>query len=276
MPARRTDSCVIEGASSRRRPVAEPLMSVHERYSADGWCCHKQIGTGRRRRVASRLIVRDATFLPCPELVAILEPAFQPCRQFQGACADVARWDLDAGYAPRGFVGAFGTCDDIDLVLVVAEPANPLTGERYTTEGAPRTLMAQAAATAFEHLEQAGSVIHRNMRSILDSCWPGTPLRNQLEHAWITQSHLCSASRPGASVPARSANACARDYLAPQLRLLHNRAIVACGSKAQERMRRMGIAFLPVRAPGKPGGNQRASRESWQAIPGYVERYRRR
>lgn len=75
-------------------------------------------------------------------------------------------------------------------------------------------------------------------------------------------------------MPAASTRVCARTYLKPQLELLKDRAIVACGRKAQERIRAIGLVpgrdFLPVGAIAPPGGNKKDNRESWRAIPAYV------
>jgi hypothetical protein len=75
-------------------------------------------------------------FLPCPELLEVLLPAYRPCRNFAGTCegrvgSTPEGWRPEKGHVPRGFIGAFGTLDDVKLVLVVAEPADPLPGEQH-------------------------------------------------------------------------------------------------------------------------------------------------
>jgi hypothetical protein len=67
--------------------------------------------------------------LPCEPLVAILTPALRPCAGFAGPCAS-ARWAPEGGHVPRGFVGAFGTREDLKLIIVTAEPGDPRPGER--------------------------------------------------------------------------------------------------------------------------------------------------
>ena len=52
------------------------------------------------------------------------------------------------------------------------------------------------------------------------------------------ESYLCFAPREGGDVRKQSRSGSGRDYLAPQLPLLADRAIVACGGKAQPRLGR--------------------------------------
>ncbi|MBV9100102.1 MAG: hypothetical protein JOZ46_01340 [Candidatus Dormibacteraeota bacterium] len=86
----------------------------------------------------------------------------------------------------------------------------------------------------------------------------------------MTESYLCSAPREGGSVPRDSWSVCARDYLKPQVELLADRAIVACGAKAEQRLREVGARFLRVGAVAPPGCNRSGVREGWQRIPGYI------
>jgi len=75
--------------------------------------------------------MQPTRFSPCAELRELLLPAYAPCRHFDGNCHCVARWDPGKGHVPRGFVGALGSLDEVKLVLVAAEPGDPLPGETY-------------------------------------------------------------------------------------------------------------------------------------------------
>lgn len=209
------------------------------------------------------------TFSPCRELLALLLPAYKLCRGFAGACAGAARWKPQAGHVPRGFVGALGELAEVELVLLIAEPGDPHVGERHQAQ-TPAEYVEDACAYAFTQFERGTDLFHRNMRGILSSCWPGMPLREQLRKTWISETYLCSAMKEGGSVPAASWRACAADYLAPQLRLLSDRVVVALGAKAQQRTR-MFPQVHPAGAVAPPGCNFAGVRESWAAIPGYLK-----
>ena len=66
-------------------------------------------------------------------------------------------------------------------------------------------------------------------------------------------------------------SACGHDYLAPQLSLLGDRAIVACGRKAQRRLEGLGFTrFLAVPAIAPPEGNKPHARAEHRKIPAYL------
>lgn len=205
-------------------------------------------------------------FLPSPQLVRILLPAFAPCQHFGDSCAGIATWAPENGHVPRGFIGAFGSLEEIDLVLVIAEPGDPLKGEHHDVEGTdPEAVINRVAGYVFEQFETQRTQFQRNLRRILDGCWPDMPLRDQLRRTWVTESYLCSAPRESGPVPWASAKACVQDYLAQEVDLLADRAIVACGRKAQRRLRLVGGEYLEVGAVAPPAGNLPRVRAEWNA-----------
>jgi hypothetical protein len=218
-------------------------------------------------------VTEPSRFRPCPQLVGILAPAFEPCRHFAGHCAGIARWDPGHGHVPRGFTGAFGTLDDIELVLVVAEPGDPFPEEHYDPGSSPIEHIEKIAKFSFEALNTRDQ-FNVNFRGVLNDCWPGLSPYAQMRRTWKAESYLCSAPREGGSVPRSSWSVCGRDYLKPQLLLLADRAIVACGSKARDRIRALGFTqFLEVPALAPPGVNQPGAREKHREIPEYLEKY---
>jgi hypothetical protein len=209
-------------------------------------------------------------FLPCPELRELLLHAYAPCRHFTGACEGVARWEPATGFVPRGFLGALGSLDEVELVLVAAEPGDPLPGETYDGTD-PAEFLEQCAERVYRIFAQRHDLFHRNIRSILDLCFPDLDFCQQLRRTWITESYLCSAPVEGRHVPVASSRTCAHDYLLPQLELLKDRAIVALGkTKAQPRMQALGIRFLPASSAARPEGNKPKARESWTKIPQHL------
>ena len=66
--------------------------------------------------------------LPAAELIENLLPAYSPCSAFQQECRS-AKWCPEKGFVPRGFLGAIGSIQDVRLVLLTAEPGDPLAAE---------------------------------------------------------------------------------------------------------------------------------------------------
>lgn len=81
---------------------------------------------------------------PDDELSALLLEAYEPCSNINvksGICPQ-AKWDPESGHIPRGFLGAMGALDDVELVMVFAEPGHPHKEglkKRLTTPRAART-----------------------------------------------------------------------------------------------------------------------------------------
>jgi hypothetical protein len=200
-----------------------------------------------------------------PSLVKLLASAYEPCSAFAGPCREM-RWNPSQGHVPRGFLGAAGALTEIELVLVFAEPGDPHEGE--THEG-----LTSAYSYATVAFEAGKDQFHRNVRAILDSCWPGLTFDEQMKKVWMTESVLCSAMKEGGSVSAAATGECGRRYLAKQLALLPQALVVALGSKAQNRLRSIGFTeFLPAFAVAPPGCNFSGAKESWGRIPFELQR----
>jgi uracil-DNA glycosylase len=196
------------------------------------------------------------------QLRAILLQAYAPCPGFQSDCQDM-RWEPSIGHVPRGFCGATGSLDEVELVLVVAEPGDPHAGEGHShADAAGRLLSAYGYAT--ECVRNGKDQYHRNIRSIMNMCWPDVSFDDQLRRTWITESVLCSARREGGSVPSRAWRQCRSRYLEAQLALFADASIIALGRKAQDRL--AGIpGVIPAWAAAPPGCNRREAPASWEA-----------
>ncbi|CBL46714.1 Hypothetical protein HDN1F_31310 [gamma proteobacterium HdN1] len=109
-----------------------------------------------------------------PQIADILEPAYGPCPGFSSTCHGIMRWDPDGGHVPRGFRGAAGALEDIELVLVYAEPGDPLPGERHS---------GLESAYSFSNNTFAGGAtqFHTNVKTIISSCWPRLPFEEQMK-----------------------------------------------------------------------------------------------
>lgn len=190
-------------------------------------------------------------------LLDVIVPAYAPCENFRGPCSQM-RWSPGDGHVPRGFCGALGSTAEVDLVLVTAEPGDPLPGEVH--RGIETTV-----AYSLHGLRERVTPFHRNVCLILDLCFPNQSLDEQLRRTWRTNSVLCSAMNECGPVPRAVESACMRRYLAPQLALLSHALVAALGYKAQRRLAREGIAFFPALHPSSRMSNAEKL-ASWKAL----------
>ena len=201
-------------------------------------------------------------------LTDILASAYNPCVEFGGNCAEM-RWDPNSGHVPRGFLSAAASPEDVELVLVFAEPGDPHERESHTG-------LESAVAYAHTCFGNGKDLFHRNVRKILNLCWPELKFDQQLKKVWLTESVLCSAKLEGGTISSRASRACGGRYLLPQLECFPNALVVALGSKAQGRLRALGFnSFLPAFAAAPPGCNRREALSTWEQIPLALKRRRK-
>ena len=203
-----------------------------------------------------------------PTLSALLAPAYAPCVEFERACTEM-RWKPEQGHVPRGFLGAAGSIEEVELVLVFAEPGDPHEGEHHV-----------GIETAYRYatfgFSTGKDLFHRNVRKILSMCWPTLSFEEQMRKVWLTESVLCSARKEGGFVSVAASRACGQRYLLAQLALFPNALIVALGSKAARRMEAIGIVgFIAAYAAAPPGCNRREAQSSWEAVAHELRRRQR-
>ena len=89
-----------------------------------------------------------------------------------------------------------------------------------------------------------------------------------MRKVWMTESVLCSAKKEGGSVGVSASRSCGERYLRAQLQALSHALVVALGSKAEKRLRDLGINdFLSAYAAAPPGCNRKEAKQSWERIP---------
>jgi len=177
------------------------------------------------------------------------------------------RWDPRKGHIPRGFIGATGDLNAVEVVFVVAEPGDPEPGDHET--------MDEAIEHAYKSFRSGNGVFHQKARILFDLCWPSVPFDLQLQKFWLTESVLCSAIHSTAKVPIEIERSCADRYLRRQLELFPKALIVALGSKSGNRLRRIGVIdFESAHAFGKPGCYQTAAYPSWVRIGNILQQRR--
>ncbi|ENZ78078.1 hypothetical protein OR214_02354 [Ralstonia pickettii OR214] len=208
---------------------------------------------------------------PTSDVLRLLQPAFEPCAGFQGEACSQNTWDPQAGHVPRGFCGAVGGVSDIKLVLVCAEPGDPHPSENHASDGTAAGRLRSVSHYALECVRNGNDRFHKNLRTILDLCWPDTDFETQMRWTWITDSVLCSAKKEGGRFPVRVERECAKRFLVPQISLFPGAIVAALGKKAEHRMRQAGIVdFVAAGAAAPPGCNQAGVRESWHHLAGIV------
>ena len=192
-------------------------------------------------------------------LVEILSPAYR-CPEFDGLCAGEMRWLPEAGHVPRGFAGATGLIEEVELILLVAEPGDPRYGEAH--EG-----LRTAYDYAMNSLRTSRDPFHKNVRKILDLCWPGLCFEDQMRKTWLTESVLCSAQKSTGPVTDESSRSCGQRYLLAQLALFPKALLVALGGKARDRLLALEVRnFVSAFAVGRPGCYQAGALPSWEAV----------
>ena len=206
--------------------------------------------------------------VPSPPLREILVEAYRPCPAFGRECSAMT-WRPEKGYIPRGFCGCLGSPEEVKLVLVAAEPGDPHPGESYPKTAGPEQLLERAFSHAYRCYRDGKDLFHRNVRRILDLCWPGLSFEDQMKRTWITESVLCSAAREGGNVPASVWRECRRRYLDRQLAVFDSPIVAALGSKAKARTGDIpGVCAVAAASP--PGCNKRGAMESWEGLAGSV------
>jgi hypothetical protein len=168
------------------------------------------------------------------------------------------------GHVPRGFCGATGAPEEVRLVLVCAEPGDPHHGENHLADGRAEEQLASAYKYAARCVETGKDQFHRNLRLVMDMCWPSLSFDQQMRRTWITDSVLCSATKEGAQVARDVELACGRRFLRPQLDLFPSAMVGALGGKAAGRLERLGLRrFHRAHSVAPPGCNYPAARGTW-------------
>lgn len=196
---------------------------------------------------------------PDDELSSVLRQAYLPCSNF-GICSQ-AHWAPELGHIPRGFLGATGALEDVELVMVFAEPGHPHPDEVYDPTDSPDTLLENGMHHAYESFANGTDLFHRNVRWFMEQLYPDLTFDEQLRHVWLTDGRLCSIDNEIGRVNGRI---CAERYLRAELEMLPNATVVAFGGKADDYVRRLKVEHVKAYALAPPGANHTPARPSWE------------
>ncbi len=196
---------------------------------------------------------------PGDKLSALLRQAYSPCGNF-GVCRE-AQWAPESGHIPRGFLGATGALEDVELVMVFAEPGHPHSSEVYDPQEGPDALLENGMRHAYQSFAEGTDLFHRNVRWFMDQLYPDLTFDEQLRHVWLTEGRLCSIDD---EIGGQRDHRCAERYLRAELEMLPNATVVAFGGKAHDYIRRLKVEHMKAYALAPPGANHRPARPSWE------------
>ena len=202
---------------------------------------------------------------PHPALIEVLRCAYLPCSYIDkcsGECLK-AKWRPACGHIPRGFLGATGDLEEVELVMLFAEPGRPHDDEVYGPKADPIELLLASVQHTYKCFRDCRDPFHKNARCFLQQLYPKLSFDAQLRRVWITQSRRCSDGSKNDTV-------CAKRYLAPQIKLLRNAMVVAFGKKAQHRLQQLAkrngtnVRWLSASALSPPEANKPRAKQSWE------------
>jgi hypothetical protein len=211
---------------------------------------------------------------PNKELCNQLLQAYKPCPGFKTKCACM-KWNPKQGHVPRGFCGAIGELSDVKLILVCAEPGDPHKIEKYVSESNTDDIFKSVSEYVWNCFLEPRDLFHKNIRKILNYCFPEQSFKNQMTKTWITDSVLCSAKGEGGHIPVEVEKECIKRFLIKQKSLFPNASIVTLGNKAKDRLKRVGMEIdFRTYAAAPPGYNlyKNKAEESWKKIPEYIKK----
>ena len=211
-------------------------------------------------------------YFPNRKMADILKRAYAPCPNF-GSCPE-AKWQPEKGHVPRGFLGCTGELEEVEAVLVLAEPGHPLPGERFSGPG-DDDYIAEVTKNSAANLKHGATKLHENLAWVMDELWPSTSFEYKLRKVWITESRLCSVEDEIREAKGGDKKLCAREYLLPQTNILPNATVVLFGGKAQTRVGNYFPEAINAVALAPPGCNISNARPSWEKAIGVIKEKRR-
>ena len=133
----------------------------------------------------------STNLLPNPKMQDLLRNLYQPCPNF-GTCPE-AQWNPLQGQIPRGFKGCTGELNEVEVIMVFAEPGHPIPeNESYNANLSADEYIRQSVEYGFYKLENGLTNFYQNVRWFFDQLYPATPIREWSKKVWMTESRLCS------------------------------------------------------------------------------------
>lgn len=174
-----------------------------------------------------------------------------------------AIWSPLEGKIPRGFLGATGNVDDVKVIMVFAEPGNPIENDNFDLSLDSNYLLETCINHTYNCMKNREKQFHKNVRWFLDELLPETNgnFDEQLRYVWLTESRLCSITKAGGSASRRN---CTKHFLKRQIDMMSHARIIAFGGKAQGALDRLNKKYISAWAFAKPGANRPEAKQSWE------------
>jgi hypothetical protein len=196
-------------------------------------------------------------------LLLLLQKAWSPCPFLESACKSVT-FCPSKGYAPRGICGANGEPEEVELILVFAEPGDPHEQESFSC-------LEDSVRYTEECYRSQTDLFHKKVRLILDMCFPGLTFDGQLRKTLLTDSVLCSAEKESGPIPVGVEKTCVTNYLLEEIRLFPNAVVCVLGGKAKKRLEKVGFdQFVAAFSAAPPGCNYKKALPSWEKLAAVV------
>lgn len=212
------------------------------------------------RAIGQHMAIKMNAPLSNRKLMEVMLRAYEPCRYF-GQCQQ-AIFKPSNGHIPRGYLGAIGELEEVEVVFVFAEPGHPHSDEKDSRHNnSPMQLLRNALNHTYQCFKKGTDAFHRNTRCIMNQLWPDKSFDQQLRHVWLTESRLCSIDDEIGNVADRT---CAHAYLRRQLELMPQATVIAFGGKAQRNLKKIIPNFIKAYALAPPGANFQGARPSWE------------
>ena len=212
---------------------------------------------------------------PFPKLMSLMLEAY-PCSHFcpQGkdsinmaskvssnTCPE-AIWHPQNGNIPRGFLGATGKAEEVEVIMLFAEPGEPHGNESYGPNLDPKSLMESCINHTYTSMNNGTDQFHRNVKWFLNELFPGRSLVEQLRHVWLTEGRLCSIAEEIGKAPNRI---CANHFLKRQIELMPNATVIPFGKKARDALKSIKFQYIEgIYALARPGANHKPAKPSWE------------
>jgi hypothetical protein len=204
--------------------------------------------------------LKEVDVTPTSALKSLLLETYNPCRHL-GQCRE-ARWEPNAGHIPRGYLGAIGAEEEVEVIMVFSEPGHPQRDETYDDTIEAAELMSACTSYAYQSFKHGTDLFHRNVRWFISEVYPDMTFDDQLRRVWLTEGRLCSIE---IEIGRTRDKTCAENYLVRQINLLPNATVVAFGRKAEHYLKGLSVSYLYAYALAPPGANHLPARPSWEA-----------
>lgn len=202
--------------------------------------------------------------LPHRAILDLLREAYVPCQYF-GTCAQ-AVYDPKKGLVPRGYLGATASLNDVEAVIVLAEPGYPHPNESHDGED-PDAIIRSTIRYTYKCYNEGKDDIHKNVRWFADRLFPEyeSNFEKQLDKLWITESRLCSLDedKETKNISKVERLRCTEYHALRQIQLFPNAQIILAGVSKAQKAAHLFPGAIRCWAFARPGSNRKEARPSW-------------